>query len=144
MRERTVRVRGGDRYRFDVRHDEGVGVVVLAFGPDGRLAGKARALRHRLEPDAAEVHLTMLDQAPPAGLAAKLLGALRLAAREAGIHRLTGQVVLGDQATQHVLVASGAAVWLAGPDALAFELPLRRRTLPPAVAQRRHLGRLAS
>ena len=144
MRERTVRVRGGDHYRFEVRNDDGVGVVVLAFAPDGHLVGKARALRHRLEPDAAEVHLTFTDDGHPTGLDAKLLGELRAAARALGIHRLTGRVVLGDQATQQLLVASGAAVWLADPDVLAFELPLRRRTVPPIVAQRRQLGRLAS
>jgi hypothetical protein len=138
-----VRVRGGARYRFELRDDEGVGVVVLAFAPDGHLAGKARALRHRAEPDAAEVRLTLLGD-DGAGLGARLLSELRSAAKAAVIDRLTGRVVLGDQATQRLLVSSGAAVWLADPHVLAFELPIGRRTVPAEVARRRQLGRLAS
>jgi hypothetical protein len=144
MSERIVRVRGGARYRFEVRHDDGFGIVVLAFAADGQLTGKARAVRHRLEPDAAEVHLTLVGDEPTAGLDAKLLAELGAAARADGIRRLTGRVVLGDPATQQLLVARGASVWLADPGALAYELPLRRRTVPPIVSQRRHLGRLAS
>jgi L-amino acid N-acyltransferase YncA len=145
MRERSMRIRGGDRYRLEVREDDGVAVVVLAFGPDGQLAGKARALRHRHEPAAAEVHLTLIDAGAGSPLGRKLLDELRGAARAVGIDRLTGRVVLDDGATQQLLVATGAAVWLADPGVLAFELPVRRpRTVPPVVAQRRQLGRLAS
>lgn len=143
MNERMVRVRGGGRFRVEVRDDDGVGVVVLAFAPDGSLGGKARALRHRDDPTAADARVTLVGDGPR-GLATTLLAELRRAARRSGIDRLTGQAVLGDGTTQRLLVASGAAVWLADPTTLAFEVPVRGRTVPPAVAQRRHLGRLAS
>ena len=143
MNERMIRVRGGGRFRIEVRDDEGVGLVVLAFADDGVLAGKARAVRHRNDAMAADAHVTVLDAAPPA-LSEKLLAELRREALDAGIDRLTGQVVLSDGTTQRLLAASGAAVWLADPGTLAFELPLRGRAVPPTVAHRRQLGRLAS
>ncbi len=143
MNERMIRVRGGGRLRVEVRDDDGVGIVVLAFDRDGALAGKARAVRHRDDATVAEAHVTVLGAAPPA-LSSKLLAELRREAREVGIERLTGQAVLSDGSTQRLLAASGAAVWLADPGTLAFELPLRGRAVPPAVAQRRQLGRLAS
>ena len=144
MRERFIRVRGA-RYRLEVRDDEDVAVVVLAFTADGALAGKARAVRLRSEPAAADVRLTV-DGGAHRGLDAKLLDTLRAEARAAGIDRLTGRVVLDDTSVQRLLVARGAACWLADADVMAFELPASRRarTVPPVVAQRRQFGRLAS
>ena len=145
MRERMVRVRGGARYRLEIRDEEDIAVVILAFAPDGALAGKARAVRLRHEPGAAEVRITV-DSTAHGGLDGKLLDVLRAEARAVGIDRLTGRVVLDDTAAQRLLVARGAACWLAESELIAFELPASRRarTVPPVVAQRRQFGRLAS
>lgn len=144
MRERTIRIHGGSTYRIEERDDADVAVVLLAFTTDGTLAGKARAVRHRHEPAAALAHLTIPDARRHPALQAALLDELRAVGRRAGIDRLTGVAEPGDTATQQLLAVRGASVWPTPTGGLAFEFPLHRRTAPPAVAERRRLGRLAS
>lgn len=124
-----------DLVAIDDRH-----LVLLAFDADGRLLGGARATRHRDDPATADVAVTVGDHHQRKGLGKKLLRLLRSDAKAAGIERFTGHVLAENAAAQALLVAAHAVVWFAEPGAVAFEIPLGRRTVAPEIAARRSLG----
>ncbi len=115
-------------------------IVLLAIDGDGRVLGEARAVRHRDDAGTADLAVTVDDEHQRRGLGSKLLGLLRAEAQRVGIERLAGHVLLDNAAGQALLVRSGAACWLAEPGVMAFEIPVGRRTVPPAIAARRTLG----
>lgn len=115
-------------------------VVLLAFTPDGRLVGGARATRHDDDPTIADVAVTVGDPYQRRGLGSKLLRLLRSDAKAVGIERLAGHVLAENAAGQALLVASAAACWVSEPGVIAFEIPLGKRTVTPQVAARRTLG----
>jgi GNAT superfamily N-acetyltransferase len=124
-----------------VRIDPASRIVLLAFTDDGRLAGGARAVRHRDDPATADVAVTVGDPFQRRGLGSKLLKLLGTAALAEGIDRLAGHVLVDNPGGRGLLIANGAVCRLDEPGVLAFEIPLgRHRTVAPAVAQRRHLG----
>jgi acetyltransferase len=115
-------------------------LVLLAFDPTGRLVGGARATRHRDDWSTADVAVTVGDSHQRHGLGSKLLRILRTEAKQAGIERLAGHVLVDNAAGQALLVGAHAACWFDEPGVLAFEIPLGRRTVAPAIANRRTLG----
>jgi GNAT superfamily N-acetyltransferase len=99
-------------------------IVLIAVGDDGSVAAEARAVRSRLDPSTAEVALTVLDAHQRQGLGTRLLRCLGSAAREAGITRFVGHVLVDNVAARALLDASGAARRVAEPGIYGFEIPL--------------------
>ena len=115
-------------------------LVLLAVDARGRVVGGARATRHRADRSVADVAVTVGDHLQGRGLATRLLRFLGEEAQRAGIERLAGHVLVDNAAAQRLLVSARAVVSFDEPGVLAFEIPLGRRTVPPAHAARRHLG----
>lgn len=121
-----------------VRIDPASRIVLLAFDPDGHLAGGARAVRHQADPATADVAITVGDAYQRRGLGSKLLKLLGAAALEEGIDRLAGHVLVDNPGGRGLLIANGAVCRLDEPGVLAFEIPLGRyRTVSPTMARRR-------
>lgn len=127
---------GADLTRTD---DEGR-TVLVAVTDDGRIAAEARAVRHHDDPSTADVAITVADEHQRRGLGTRMLRLLRTEARRSGIDRFVGHVLLDNAAGQRLLVTSRAVCRLDEPGVLAFEIPLRRRTVAPEVAARRTFG----
>lgn len=124
-----------------VRVDGQSRIVLLAFDEDGHLAGEARAVRRKDDPDTADVAVTVHDAYQRRGLGSKLMKAVAREALRVGIDRLAGHVLVDNPGGRALLIANGAVCRLDEPGVLAFEIPLgRHRTVTPDVAARRTLG----
>ncbi|MDP9408014.1 MAG: GNAT family N-acetyltransferase [Actinomycetota bacterium] len=74
-----------------------IALVLVAFPPDGpeQLVGVGRLIRHREQPDSADVAVTVLDAWQGRGVASVLLSEL-VRRRGAGVGRLATQVATGN------------------------------------------------
>jgi protein lysine acetyltransferase len=105
-------------------------IVLLAFdGRNGRLAGGARAVRLSDDALTADVAVTVGDHYQRRGLGTRLLRELGHAAREQGIERFTGHVLMDNTAARALLKSAGAVYAFDEPGILAFEIPVARTRL---------------
>ena len=111
--------------------------MLLAFAEDGRLAGGARAVRHRDDPGTADVAVTVGDPSSARGLGSKLLELLGTAALAEGIDRLAGHVLVDNPGGRGLLVANGAMCRLDEPVCWPSTSPSAPPHGDAEVAQRR-------
>jgi acetyltransferase len=103
-----------------VRPDQ---IVLLAFDRStGGLAGGARAIRLRDDRCAADLAVTVGDAYQGGGLGSALLRRLRRAARDEGIERFSGHVLVENTAARMLLRRAGATAVLDEPGVLRFEI----------------------
>lgn len=114
--------------------DPATRIVLLAFTASGALAGGVRAVRHRSCPTTADVAVTVGDAHQRRGLGSLLLQAVASQARQEGIDRLAGHVLVDNPAGRALLIKNGAMCRLDEPGVLAFEIPLHQRHRHPVVA----------
>jgi RimJ/RimL family protein N-acetyltransferase len=100
-------------------------IVLLAFDRrNGRLAGGARAVRFLDDTDTADVAVTVGDHYQRRGLGTRLLRELGHTARDQGIERFTGHVLIDNTAARALLKSAGAGFAFEEPGVLSFEIPL--------------------
>jgi GNAT superfamily N-acetyltransferase len=119
------------RYLTDVDHHDHEALGALDHD-DGRGVGIARYVRHRDDPDAAEVAIAVIDEWQRRGLGTLLLGRIRERARDEGIRRFTGLVSTDNVAMIALLHRFGAVITRINPEAGTYEFELS------LVAEERH------
>lgn len=99
-----------------------------ALDQEGKGLGIARYIRSD-DPEgrAAEMALTVLDQAQGHGLGSVLLGLIMRSATAHGIDRFTGLVLAENRPMRHLIADLGGRFDFTGSDALSFEMPVPAR-----------------
>lgn len=108
--------------------EPGQRIVLLAFeAGSGRLAGGARAVRHRANPATADIAVTIGDAFQRRGLGSTLLVALVRAARAEGIEQLAGHVLVENAGGRALVRSAGGHTAFDEPGVLRFAIPIARR-----------------
>ena len=111
------------RYFTDVDHHDHEALVALNPA-DGRGVGIARYIRHRSDPDAAEIAVTIIDEWQGRGLGTELVTRLSCRARHEGIYRFTALVAEDNAAVARMLRNTSASLASRGPGTTEYEIPL--------------------
>jgi RimJ/RimL family protein N-acetyltransferase len=111
------------RYLTDIDHHDHEALGALD-PDDGRGVGITRYVRHRDDPDAAEVAVAVIDEWHRRGLGTLLLGRISERARDEGIRRFTGLVSADNVAMIALLHRFGAAITRINPEAGTYEFEL--------------------
>jgi GNAT superfamily N-acetyltransferase len=111
------------RYLTDIDHHDHEALGALD-PDDGRGVGIARYVRHRDNPDAAEVAVAVIDEWHRRGLGTLLLARISERARDEGIRRFTGLVSADNVAMIALLHRFGAAITRINSEAGTYEFEL--------------------
>jgi GNAT superfamily N-acetyltransferase len=113
------------RYFTDVDHHDHEAIVAL-HRLHGRSLGVARYIRHRNDPQSADVAVTVIDEWHGRGLGTRLVKRLMERARCEGVVRFTANIASDNGRARRLLYGVGSAPTLLGYDdgVAEYELPL--------------------
>ena len=118
------------RYLTDIDHHDHEALGALD-DVSGRGVGVARYVRSAVDPEVAEVAVTVVDAWQGRGLGAELVAALSERAREEGIRRFTGLASAENGAVAGLARSVGADVVLSEHATVMYEIPLVQADEPP-------------
>ncbi len=115
------------RYLTEVDGMNHVAIVAVGYAPDLKTEigyGIARFVRVAAEPDVAEAAITVIDPMQRRGLGRILALSLAHAARERGIRRFRGEVLVANAPMRGLVEGLGAEVHSESSDALTIDIAL--------------------
>jgi len=113
------------RYFTEIDHHDHEAIAALDY-LDGRALGIARYIRHREDPEAAELAITVIDDWQGRGLGTELLTDLTDRARHEGIRRFTALIAADNEAALGLLedTSTDAQVTHHDQGSVEYDIPL--------------------